>query len=158
MLSLSLTGFRYPLVFNPFATWLGAEKQIPCFRFPPTCLPPTAVPVLGLPWDARISLSPSLCCLLLVSLCCSWNGIILLAYQLSPIFPTSHLCLCAVATLVSGSFSDCLFFFSLCFPSIVSWRAQVRRLIFPSSVWGQPWYNLKSNVLGTNAQQYGVLV
>lgn len=99
---------QYLLVFNLFATcgcfgranlacpqlvshfclccgWLGTEN-IFCFRFPSTCLP-----LLFLSWGClgtdEFSLSPS--CLLLVSLCCSWNGRISLGYHLSPIFPTS---------------------------------------------------------------------
>ena len=62
MLRLSPTVFRYPLVFNLFATWLWTEKIL-CFHFPPTF------------FVSQLSL----CCLLLVSLGSSWNGRISLA-------------------------------------------------------------------------------
>jgi len=99
----------------------------------------------GCLWADEFSLSPT-CLFLVFCLClcnyCSWHVRISLNLYISTTY------LCAVATLVSCLFSNCLCSFSVfhLWIPVVTWRARVRRLICPSSVWGQHWYTLLSHL------------
>ena len=120
-----------------FTTGLG-HKNVLRFRFPPTWLPqlflfwgclgtdeflcPRAVP------GREEFHSPARC------------------LPFFPLLPTSVFALWLPWSPVCFPIA---FVLALFFKPIVSWRAQVRRLILPSSVWGQPWYNLETNAFCT---------